>query len=64
METNKGNPTGGTLAISGKEFSCKIGDSIEQIEKANTHLSTNEVQQVFDITREQQDEYYDPTTED
>lgn len=64
MGTNKGNSTGGALAISGKVFSCKIGDSIEQIEKANTHLSADDVQQVFEITRVQQDEDYDPTAED
>lgn len=70
MKTDKGIKTGGTLAISAKEFSCKIGDSVEQIVKENPHLSSDEVQQVFEITREQIDEApengieYEPTTED
>lgn len=53
MKTNLGNPTGGMLAISGKEFSCKIGDSLAEIKVLNPHLSEDELQTVFNITREQ-----------
>lgn len=53
METNLGSPTGGKLAISGKSFSCKIGDSLDEIKRQNAHLSEDELQMVFNITREQ-----------
>lgn len=53
MKTDKGTPTGGLLAISGKSFECKIGDSLAEIKKQNPDLSDDEQQTVYEITREQ-----------
>lgn len=58
MET-KGINTGGVLAESGNKFTCKIGDSIEAIKKQNTHLTDDELQIVFGLTREQIEQEYE-----
>ena len=62
----KGETTGGMLAPNAKEFSCKVGDSLEQIQRQNPHLDADEVQRVFNVTREEKDEDYAPelATED
>ncbi len=46
----------GILGISGKAFTCEMGESLEDIFKANPHLTSDEVNEVYDITRITQSE--------
>lgn len=59
METDKGQLTGGILAGCNKKFVCKIGDDLNIIKELNPSLTEEEALRVFNITREQENQYYE-----